>query len=45
MKICDEKDKLTEYGENGRKYLEENFAVARSVELLENALSRAKERK
>ncbi len=44
-KICDEKDKLTEYGENGRKYLEENFAVARSVELLENALSRAKERK
>ena len=39
-KICSEKDKLAEFGRNGRAYLEENFAVSRSVELLEKALER-----
>ena len=39
-KICDEREKLEEYGANGRTYLEENFAVSRSVELLQKALER-----
>ncbi|MCR5526529.1 MAG: glycosyltransferase family 4 protein [Lachnospiraceae bacterium] len=37
-KIYEERDNLTEFGENGRNYLEENFDVARSVEILENAV-------
>ncbi len=37
-KIYEERDKLSEFGENGRNYLEENFNVARSVEILENAV-------
>ena len=32
------KDELPELGKNGRKYLEENFDVTRSIEILEKAL-------
>ena len=35
--ICDNKASLKELGENGRKYLEENFDVKLSVSLLEKA--------
>ncbi|MBO6148426.1 MAG: glycosyltransferase family 4 protein [Lachnospiraceae bacterium] len=34
---------IAEYGRNGRKYLEAHFSVARSVEILENAVIRGSE--
>ncbi|MCR5627491.1 MAG: glycosyltransferase family 4 protein [Lachnospiraceae bacterium] len=37
-KICDEADSLKELGNNGREYLEKNFNVTRSVEILEKAM-------
>ncbi len=36
-KICRERDKLPEYGRNGRRYLEEHFNVESSVRILEKA--------
>lgn len=40
-KICEERDSYEELGKNGRKYLEENFDVKRSVKILEEACAKA----
>ncbi len=42
-KICEEQDSFRELGSNGRKYLEENFNVKRSVKILEEAARKKKE--
>ncbi len=39
-KICEEQESFAELGANGRKYLEENFDVKRSVKILEEAVKR-----
>ncbi|MCR4892660.1 MAG: glycosyltransferase family 4 protein [Lachnospiraceae bacterium] len=37
-KVCSERDKFEEYGQNGRQYLIEHFNVELSVKILENSL-------